>query len=136
AVHYVLEHFCEEDDIVRLLRHKLTEEKATQLVPVIKKFVRSKEYKEIMEADEVYRELPFVMREGNREVRGKIDCVYRKGNNITVVDFKYSPKFEGVRYQEQLDIYAKAFRQHLRTVSKEIRRAENVSTKIVYINGG
>ncbi|MEA3346519.1 MAG: UvrD-helicase domain-containing protein [Candidatus Auribacterota bacterium] len=134
AVHYVLEHFCEEDDIVRLLRHKLTEEKATQLVPVIKKFVRSKEYKEIMEADEVYRELPFVMREGNREVRGKIDCVYRKGSNITVVDFKYSPKFEGVRYQEQLDIYAKAFRQHLQTVSKEIRRAENISTKILYIN--
>ncbi len=136
AVHYVLEHFCEEDDILRLLRHKLTEEKALELVPVIKKFVRSKEYKEIMEADEVYRELPFVMREGNREIRGKIDCVYRKGNNITIVDFKYSPEFKGVRYQEQLDIYAKAFRKHLRTVSKEIRRAGNISTKIIYINGG
>ncbi|MDD5645018.1 MAG: UvrD-helicase domain-containing protein, partial [bacterium] len=90
AVHYVLEHMKSKEDIIRLLKHKLSEKKAGEIAPDIEKFVESAEYREIEAAYEVYKELPFVLRQGNYEITGRIDCVYRKDNRIIIVDFKWS----------------------------------------------
>ncbi|MBN2189866.1 MAG: UvrD-helicase domain-containing protein [Candidatus Aureabacteria bacterium] len=127
AVHYALEHMASKKDIIRLLKHKLPENEALKIAPEIERFVETPGYREIEAADEIYRELPFVLREGNYEITGRIDCVYRKNDRITIVDFKWSD-YRGERYNRQLEIYRRAFEKHSGDM--------NIETRILYIKKG
>ena len=127
AIHYTLEHMDSKKDIIRLLKHKLPEAEVLQIAPEVERFVETDEYREMGSADEIYRELPFVLREGQYEINGRIDCVYRKNNRIVIVDFKWSD-YRGERYNRQLEIYKKAFEKH----SSDMK----VETRILYIKKG
>ncbi len=127
AIHYTLEHMDSKKDILRLLKHKLSETEALKVAPEVERFVETPEYREMESADEVYRELPFVLREGRYEINGRIDCVYRKNNRIIIVDFKWSD-YRGERYNRQLEIYKKAFEKH----SSDM----NIETRILYMKKG
>jgi len=53
-------------------------------------------------------EVPFTMRDGDRIVRGTIDCLVQRGNQLTVVEFKTGrPRPE---HQIQADLYIRAVR--------------------------
>lgn len=67
--------------------------------------------KELIEADEVYCELPFCYKKAHEIWHGVIDAVYQKGGEWHIIDYKTNAEAEGLdeHYQEQLDAYIDAF---------------------------
>lgn len=75
---------------------------------------------ELLNADEVYCELPFCCKEEKAEGEktniiwhGVMDVVYRKGNHWHIVDYKTNADADDLdeRYSAQLDAYVKAFQE-------------------------
>ena len=75
---------------------------------------------ELLNADEVYCELPFCCKEEETEGEkaniiwhGVMDVVYRKGNHWHIVDYKTNADADDLdeRYSAQLDAYVKAFQE-------------------------
>ena len=75
---------------------------------------------ELLNADEVYCELPFCCKEEKTEGEktniiwhGVMDVVYRKGNHWHIVDYKTNADADDLdeRYSTQLDAYVKAFQE-------------------------
>jgi ATP-dependent helicase/nuclease subunit A len=67
---------------------------------------------ELLCADEVYSEVPFSMRiedtRGPIVLRGTIDCLVRRAQSVTVVEFKTGNRQDA--HQEQLGLYVRAAR--------------------------
>ncbi len=68
---------------------------------------------EILNADEVYSEVPFTYREKGTIWNGIIDLIYRKEGKLHIIDWKTNRNDEGLakHYKEQLDAYKKAASQ-------------------------
>lgn len=69
---------------------------------------------ELLSADEVYCELPFCYNDGGGSIwHGVMDAVYRKGDVWHIVDYKTNADADDLdkQYQEQLDAYARAFKE-------------------------
>ena len=68
---------------------------------------------EVLDAEEVYSEVPFTYREGGIIWNGIIDLIYRKNDKLHIVDWKTNRSDEGLaeHYKEQLDAYNKATSQ-------------------------
>jgi len=69
---------------------------------------------ELLNADEVYCELPFCYNEGDDNIwHGVLDVVYRKGDKWHIVDYKTNADADDLDayYQEQLGTYRKAFKE-------------------------
>ena len=72
--------------------------------------------RELLAADEVYCEQPFCYKENDADEtiwHGVMDVVYRKDSVWHIIDYKTNADADDldVHYQEQLNIYQKAFRQ-------------------------
>ena len=68
---------------------------------------------ELLEAEEVYCELPFCYRSETVICNGVMDAVYRKNGEWHILDYKtnYENDNLGDKYREQLSEYIKAFKQ-------------------------
>ena len=69
---------------------------------------------ELLNADEVYCELPFCYSDGSGEIwHGVMDVVYRKGDDWHIIDYKTNADADDLdkHYQEQLEAYIKAFKE-------------------------
>lgn len=68
---------------------------------------------ELLTADEVYCELPFCYNEGDSKIwHGVMDVVYKKDDKWHIIDYKTNADADDldVYYQEQLEMYKKAFK--------------------------
>ena len=90
------------------MREKV-EKKATEIMRV---FEKSQILDELRKSDILFRELPFVIKEKDLFVEGRIDVVYRKNGEIYVMDYKttayISQKEIKERYRKQKEYYLKA----------------------------
>ena len=68
---------------------------------------------ELLNADEVYCEVPFSYMEGNELWNGVIDVLYRKDDQWYIVDYKTNsdPSDLDEKYKAQLEAYKEAFRR-------------------------
>lgn len=69
--------------------------------------------KELLEADEVYCEVPFCRKSGRNLSHGIMDVVYRKGEKWFIADYKTNADARGLdeKYEDQLSAYREAFRE-------------------------
>ncbi len=80
----------------------------------------------IVKSDAFYREVPFVVREGAVLLEGKMDVVFREGNDIYVVDFKTDRVTGGdietraEHYRPQAEAYARAIEAACGTPPREV----------------
>lgn len=63
-----------------------------------------------LETGEPMAEMPFVLKVGNRLIRGRIDAVYEDDGGLEIVDFKTGAEFDPPEL-DQLLVYAAALRQ-------------------------
>lgn len=124
---YDLEKLKEESEILYEKGYLTELEFASIEYEYLLKFFNSEIYSEIKMADELKRELPFSVKypandffddydfkENNIIVQGIIDCLWRKGDQWFLLDYKSDFKFEnkeGIidRYSSQMKIYKDAF---------------------------
>ena len=72
--------------------------------------------KTLLEADEVYCEVPFAYKDTSGGdtllIRGIMDVVYRNGDSLYIADYKTGADSKGLdeKYKEQLSAYKKAFK--------------------------
>ncbi|MBR5754919.1 MAG: PD-(D/E)XK nuclease family protein, partial [Erysipelotrichaceae bacterium] len=68
---------------------------------------------ELLEAEEIYSEVPFTCKEEDDIWNGIIDLIYRKYGKLHIIDWKTNRNAEGLaeHYKGQLDAYRKAVRQ-------------------------
>ena len=74
---------------------------------LVERALQSELFKRVAQADEVYRELPFVA--GTME--GKIDLLFREGDRWVLVDYKTDAQSDAERYRTQMQAYVTALRQ-------------------------
>jgi ATP-dependent exoDNAse (exonuclease V) beta subunit len=74
---------------------------------MVERALQSDLLKRVAQADEVYRELPFVV-DG---MEGKIDLLFREGQRWTLVDYKTDARPEPEKYRAQMVAYCDALRQ-------------------------
>ncbi|MBR4461077.1 MAG: UvrD-helicase domain-containing protein [Erysipelotrichaceae bacterium] len=67
----------------------------------------------VLNADEVYSEVPFTYKEGDEIWNGIIDLIYREDGRLHIIDWKTNKSDDGLaeHYKEQLDAYKKAVKQ-------------------------
>jgi ATP-dependent exoDNAse (exonuclease V) beta subunit len=75
---------------------------------ILEPFCRSAAFREIRDAEEVERELPFVVGIDGTTWSGRIDLLYRRGDRWIVVDYKTDRLEDPERYRTQAGIYARA----------------------------
>lgn len=110
-------------------------------------FFKTEVGKELLQADEVFKEKPFLVRieadktfETNRKdnilLQGTSDCYFIKNNEITLIDFKTNKNTDEnyikSEYSKQMELYAYAIEKvtGLKVVKKVIYTAQN--GKIIY----
>jgi ATP-dependent helicase/nuclease subunit A len=81
---------------------------------VVRGFVVSDAFREIASADEVYREVPFVIELDGEVWSGQLDVLYRTGARWIVADWKSDRAEHPGRYRLQARVYARAVQQLLR----------------------
>jgi ATP-dependent exoDNAse (exonuclease V) beta subunit len=74
---------------------------------MVERALQSVLWRRVEKADEVHRELPFVV-DG---MEGKIDLLFREGTRWTLVDYKTDTRVEPTKYREQMAAYCDALRQ-------------------------
>ena len=74
---------------------------------MVERALRSELWKRAAKADEVYRELPFVV----AGMEGKIDLLFREGTRWTLVDYKTDARPEPAKYRAQMGAYVEALAQ-------------------------
>ena len=65
----------------------------------------------LLNADEVYCEVPFCRKDGNELWHGIMDVVYRSCDKWYILDYKTNADAHAldIKYQQQLSAYAEAF---------------------------
>ncbi|MBN1565786.1 MAG: PD-(D/E)XK nuclease family protein, partial [Anaerolineae bacterium] len=87
---------------------------AIEAAGLVQQFAHSPARMELDRAQQIYRELPFVYRVGERTIHGVIDVLYFDGKQWTVMDYKTAQVDYGAarhnaqRYYLQVGIYARA----------------------------
>ncbi|MDP9067012.1 MAG: ATP-dependent helicase [Actinomycetota bacterium] len=87
----------------------------------------------VLASGEPMVELPFTMRDGDRIVRGRIDAVYKRGDDgVEIVDFKTGSRsgYEDLGDGDQLALYARALRAN-RLVSED----QEVTLTYLFLDG-
>jgi len=101
-----------------ILKNKLNDD--------LRRFGESDVFSHIVKAEEIRREEPFAFIEHDVLVRGKIDLIYKNGNNPVIVDYKTeSIRIEEIHevsesYRLQLGIYALAVYRALRILPSKL----------------
>ena len=88
---------------------------------LIEYFLRSAQFKEIIKAEILGREIPFVYREKDALIKGTIDLVYQSDERTVIVDYKTGPaplsldekKTALERYRPQAETYLRAVEKTL-----------------------
>ena len=67
----------------------------------------------LLDADQVYCEVPFCRKSGNEIWHGIMDVVYYKDGQWFILDYKTNAEARDLdaEYKEQLDAYVEAFRE-------------------------
>jgi ATP-dependent exoDNAse (exonuclease V) beta subunit len=78
-----------------------------QAKALVERALRSELLKRVQQADEAYRELPFVV-DG---MEGKIDLLFREGARWTLVDYKTDTRPAPAKYAAQLAAYRDALQR-------------------------
>ncbi len=81
---------------------------------ILKKFFKSAPFKELVGAEILARELPFLMPRGNQIVQGVIDVIYRTGGKVYVADYKTDTLMQPEDYGLIREIYTEAVRRTLK----------------------
>jgi ATP-dependent exoDNAse (exonuclease V) beta subunit len=68
---------------------------------MVERALKSELMARVKKADEVYRELPFMV----GEMEGKIDLLFREGKRWTLVDYKTDARPEVEKYRAQMRAY-------------------------------
>jgi len=74
---------------------------------LVERALKSELFMRVAKADEVYRELPFVA----DAMEGKIDLLFREGDQWVLVDYKTDAQPDAERYQKQMQAYVDALRR-------------------------
>ena len=91
-------------------------EMASQAADMVNKALRGDVMKRVLKADTYYREVPFAIENAGAILEGKIDVLFREGDDLCVIDFKTDRvadselKAKAEFYRPQAEAYARAVR--------------------------
>jgi ATP-dependent helicase/nuclease subunit A len=128
-----------DDEINRLLELEFLNSNEVEILDrkLLSKFFNSSLYQRILNADEIYREYPFMFSKNAGEImeteerfknekvliQGIADCIIIENGEFTVIDYKTdNVKSEEVlieRYAPQLSLYLEALEEKLKMSAKE-----------------
>ncbi len=129
VVHSILEQLDFKDFSIDKVLKVLEKEKKTipenliepvekNVISIFKTFENSPLHKELKKAEILFRELPFTLYEDGRYIEGRIDVIYKKDNQIVVMDYKtnrYTTEEEKKKilkaYEKQKEYYLKAVKK-------------------------
>ena len=80
---------------------------------ILRSFFASEVFREIQTADEVHREVPFVITLDGEVWSGQIDLLYRRGERWIVADYKSDRDERPERHRLQADVYTRAAQRAL-----------------------
>jgi len=80
---------------------------------ILTRFLASDVFREIQSADEVHREVPFVITLDGEVWSGQIDLLYRRGDRWIVADYKSDRQERPERHRLQAAVYTRAAQQAL-----------------------
>jgi len=80
---------------------------------ILTSFLASEVFREIQTADEVHREVPFVITLDGEVWSGQIDLLYRRGERWVVADYKSDRNERPARHRLQADVYTRAAQRAL-----------------------
>ncbi len=107
AVHSALEQMNTE----AIAWSNLSEPDKRRAGDMVERALKSELLARALNADEVYRELPFTIATGDGLMEGKIDLLFCERGKWTLVDYKTDAHIEVGRYAEQLRAYELALNQ-------------------------
>lgn len=97
-------------------------------------FFQSEIGQRVCRADQVYREVPFnLIKERNGEeiiVQGIIDCYFREGDKIILLDFKTNMVQD---HPERLDLLAKRYEPQLRLYQEALENTRGIQIEELYL---
>ena len=80
---------------------------------ILRSFLASDAFRAIQTADEVHREVPFVITLDGEVWSGQIDVLYRRGEHWIVADYKSDREERPERHRLQADVYKRAAQRAL-----------------------
>jgi len=80
---------------------------------ILRSFLASDAFRAIQTADEVHREVPFVITLDGEVWSGQIDVLYRRGDHWIVADYKSDRQERPERHRQQADVYKRAAQRAL-----------------------
>jgi len=119
----------EKIDTVPQKIKKEVEEKAVELMKI---FENSEILDELKKSSIIFKEVPFILKEKDRFVEGRIDIVYKKDGEINVMDYKTA---DFTSEKEIVDRYNIQKKYYLKAV-KKIFPEKKVSFKIGMLSTG
>ncbi len=148
-IHFVMQHLdlnkvsdlsCIKEQINMMVTKELLTEEEAKVIDAekIMKFFKSSIGNRILQAEKVYREIPFILRKKACEVidglencneelliQGVLDCYFEEGEDLVLVDYKTDYVFDGnianvvKRYRTQMELYKEALEKITQRKVKE-----------------
>ena len=90
---------------------KLSDADKQRATEMVKRTLESELFAQVRQAEQVYRELPFMVVTKDGLMEGKIDLLFCEKGKWVLVDYKTDAHVDTERYAEQLRAYESALKQ-------------------------